>query len=391
MFKFLITKVVLVIFSHSFLDIISLEIKYSKKHQRPTISFLLSELNERETFYLNTYLSYTLLRINSFNTPVNVHYQKNKTFELLGRYETISIENTISINQTIIPNFFLYLMLKPLIGSFYEDKGFAFGYEIENINSSLVHLLYKNGHINEKQFAFYSQNENEGLIYLGEVPNNLILNHQHHGVCNIDQSIKKWGCMVKTLKYKDNLYHINVYSIFNTGFTFMIRSNALYNIMTNSILKKEIENGDCSESDYTYRNKIEYNLICYNNISVYANNVNIEIEFDKMSFTLSFRDLFEAHNRSHINSLFWSNPFDNYNKDNIIFGAQFLNKFKLSIFNYETKQIHLYSDSIKVKLTKENIINMIIIKIIIVLLLFTILIYMFIILRTKHSLKSDIK
>ena len=102
-----------------------------------------------------------------------------------------------------------------------------------------------------------------------------------------------------------------------------------------------------------------------------------------MSFTLSFKDLFEDHDSDRISSLFWSNPFDNYSKDNIIFGAQFLNKFTLSVFNYEKKQIHLYSDDIKIKLTSQNNINILIIIIIIGKLSFTILINIFILLHNK--------
>ena len=56
MFKFFITNVVLVIISYLFIGLTGLEIKYSKKQERPTISFFLSEENVRVPFYLNTYM-----------------------------------------------------------------------------------------------------------------------------------------------------------------------------------------------------------------------------------------------------------------------------------------------------------------------------------------------
>ena len=65
-----------------------------------------------------------------------------------------------------------------------------------------------------------------------------------------------------------------------------------------------------------------------------------------------YSHLFEKKNETY-RSIFFSNPYDFYNKYDLIVGVHFLNSFNYTVFNYDKGQVEFYSDTVSITMLDE--------------------------------------
>lgn len=148
--------------------------------------------------------------------------------------------------------------------------------------------------------------------------------------------------------------------------------------MTDTIFKERIEQKTCRVSINNNNEKVVY---CTDDLD--NGNSTIELEFGKMTISFKINELFKKTSLKEWKSLFISNPYSEYG-ESIILGSLFLRTFQFSVFDYENKQVQLYSNTINIIMNSGINNYSKIILILITVMTFVISIYLFFLHLNKH-------
>lgn len=200
--------------------IISLNYKLFAYRPSIELSFVNEKLRQK-IYYLNTYLSHMLFRIEDLyaRVPDNL----NESIALTSRYPSQNYNTTIKLDDSTLLNVNCILFKS---SSYYcRDSGIGLGYQFKDEKESIVHILFNNKDISKKMFAFMPTNK---MFYLGGVPNNDHLNYKNHGFCSIEPNLQTWGCNITMLQYNNKVFYFNRYVIFISADDNMFRSLILW-------------------------------------------------------------------------------------------------------------------------------------------------------------------
>lgn len=306
--------------------IISLDYKVFASRPSVDISFVNEELSQKNNYYLNTYLSHTLFKVEDIYGSVPDHLDESIT--LTSTYPSQNYNTTIKMNENISLNVNCILFKS---SSYYcRDSGIGLAYQFKDERESIIHNLYNNKEINKKIFAFMPKNKK---LYLGGVPNNDHLHYQNHGLCSIENNLQTWGCNITMLQYNDKAFSFNRYAIFNSADDNIFRSIMIFDFMVNEVINKEIQNGDCH---------INHKFVtCKQDLDIFKEK--FILEMGKVKFSISIRDMFEDR-KTEMESLFMRDDAGIVGNEGGFFEFKFFELFNYTVFDYEKGEVHFYSD-----------------------------------------------
>ena len=189
------------------------------------------------------------------------------------------------------------------------DIGLSLGYHYKNESFSVVHNLYNSKKIDKLQFVF-EFSSNEAILHFGGVPYNKQEYQKYKGILKIDETLPTWGFYLKEVVFQNVSYSINLPAIIHSASHFLFESDELAKLISkfSSIKDKE-------------------------KVSFIFNNIIMQIDIDSLAKKYS-----QSINNSTVRT--------NHNYTGIIFGIEFIKLFNYSIFDFEKKQIELYSDNV---------------------------------------------
>lgn len=316
-------------------NIITLSLGYSNNKYSLELHF--KEEQKTLTGYINTYLPYSLFNEGLLlDQMVPSKKIKNNILRLINNHDAIHYQSDTNIERYSFNGFSLYFSIDDL--KYYGDQGFGFAFKYEDDSFSFVHHLYKDNLIEHLQFTIQpNQQREKGLLYIGGIPDNKEKAFKYKATIDINENSNLWGFQLSKVKYNDIIYPFHSFSFIHTSFNEIFWSNDLYELFVKDILKEEIIKKNCFEKDV----EIVFKWIeCKEDFE--ALNKTIEIQLGNMILKPKLVDLFD-HEIVRWRTLIKTNPFDSFKTSNVI-GIDFLKLFNLTTFDYENKQVVIYSD-----------------------------------------------
>ena len=310
---------------------------------KPKTSFYFPNEDHEYSCNINTFITESFFDIffNDLNESNII-----KTIEDDSDYKTIYFlyQTTILINNTTLPN---YLFYESHSSRWTRYTGLALGYHVTDESFSLVHSLYNNKQIDKKKFAFYNmKNKDNGTLFIGGLPNNQYKSLKYHSIVKVKESLPTWGFSLNSIKYNNTLYPMTIPCIIQTGISNIFISNDIYQFMAEIVMKQEIESNRCEvkETQFLGESSLQKYIYCFEGSNVL--NQSIEFTFENMKLELTIRDLYKFNKFPLVYSNGEPKLFHNF--DGVILGANFLNLFHYTVFDYDNKQLEFYSDTTKI-------------------------------------------
>ena len=330
-------------------DIISFDINYYDSNIPYTqIYFPLHDYFY--SIYFNTYLPFTVFYFNLIDHTDKKNHKENTTLYLEGKYEAFKyIIDDIQFDHLHSNNLPIYISINYLLQ---RDFGISLRFRYQDESFSLIHNLYNTNAIDKLQFAFY--NTKRGLqskFFLGGIPHNDHLKFKYKGTLKVSGDNQFWSFGLKSITFHNQKYNINIPTMVHSTIKYMFISDDVYNTLIGNIFNNEISKNLCNQNTTTYlsdRSKQNY-IYCKKNMDVL--NEDIVFDFDNTQITFKIKELFDFENgQDTIDSSFLSNgsPDKFYGFSGVILGMKFLDLFNYTIFDYENKQIEIYSDSFQI-------------------------------------------
>ena len=317
--------------------------QYDNELPTPSVSYP----NEKysTTLPLNTFISVNILW-RTFQPKMIRERITNKLEIFIERtYKCEEYMTDMIINKYKIKNLSFYI---PNGLTWVRESGLALGFHIKNESFSIVHNLFSNKKIEKLQFAFYNLfNKEKGTLFIGGIPSDKHKELPYKGIAKVNETLPTWGFALKSIKYNNSVYQMNIPCIIHSAIDDVFISNDIYQFMVNSVFKEEIEKHVC-ESNFLWIYKQNY-LVCK---SIVKGNNRIKFDFESFSFDLAINDLFNTLHHSKFISNTKPNEFLNFS--GAILGIGFLNLFNYTLFDYENKQIEFYSDTTEIKVNYTN-------------------------------------
>ena len=228
-----------------------------------------------------------------------------------------------------------------------------------DVKYSLIDSFITQYPTNNKQYSFIPRSDSPGLLYLGNVPQDVI-DTKYNTSCKVHPLKNEWSCSLRRINYINHNTHVDIVTNYNYDNYFDIGENAfmyLNDILLNDIKDKVfgelITKGICeydSNVDRKYPFKCECNAVFGNDVLI----GDIEIMFDnnvKLIFTAKdyFMKLAVDYRSNMCNCLIShlslsENAEYNGNERVIVFGGSFMEKFNVLTFDYERDEVVFYSD-----------------------------------------------
>ena len=313
-----------------------------------------NELPTPSVNYPNEKYSTTL----PLNTFINVNilwrtFQPKMIKERITNKLEIFIERTYKCEEYMTDMIINNLKIKNL--SFYipngliwvRESGLALGYHIKNESFSIVHNLFSNKKIEKLQFAFYNLfNKEKGTLFIGGIPSDKHKELPYKGIAKVNETLPTWGFALKSIKYNNSVYQMNIPCIIQSAIDDVFISNDIYQFMAEIVMKQEIESNRCEvkETQFLGESSLQKSIYCFEGSNVL--NQSIEFTFENMKLELTIRDLYKFNKFPLVYSNGEPKLFHNF--DGVILGANFLNLFHYTVFDYDNKQLEFYSDTTKI-------------------------------------------
>lgn len=310
-----------------------LSIITTMKEQKHSIILTFVNFNIKAYAILNTYIdSSHFIIINEKSLP----QKENQMIHLFDNYNTTSYITDIKVGDYFLHNFHLFITTHSI--KYLSDVGLSLSFKSPD-NSSLIERLYNDNVISSKSFGFHRKNINEGQFFIGGIDKKKLLDCQNKATLNIEDD-KHWILNINNIKYESKKKEMNLKCIIHTGMSEMIISNELYEYIKEVVMKLPIDNGDCIERKETMNTT---KLICLSSGYFFNRNSFIEIMISNVLFRIKVDLLFQSdiNNSLYIESKFVTNQYDT----NCYLGSSFINLFDYSLFDFENKQIRLFSSS----------------------------------------------
>lgn len=320
-------------------EILSIDI--AKYHcNRPEISITFPNEDKTTLIGLNTFLPFSVIRL----TPsllIADQIKRNETLELDDTYKSVLYQTDFLFNSQIrAHNVLAYNAESSTM--YYKDNGLGLGLHFKDETFSVVHRLYRENAIQRLQFGFHNMNESlGGSFFIGGVPNDGHLQMKFKGVVKVNESLPTWGFSIETIIINKRKINVKIPAIISTRADNFLSSDDLYEMFEKDVFKEDIERNICKKrknEDYFY---IECPEEFYKNLTFEMVVDNNKIEISPSLFIESFYGLVTSNYRNN-------GGRKEHNFTGVIIGPHLLSQFNYSIFDYEKKQIELYSDTYRI-------------------------------------------
>ena len=313
---------------------------YTYTLERPAITLDFNRENSNVVAFINTFHPFSLIRRKAFTSTIDDGFLGSKTFYFDSEMPVTEYRTDVTFEGHLLPGYHVYLYN---MFSWYPDQGIGLGYKFDDDRYSLVHLLYNNKLIEHKMYAlFFNDDQKEGTISFGGIPNNEHLQYTFHGYCNAVDEYTSWGCNMTSIAFDNKSQRFSYYAALSNGL-YGIYSKKLFDFFVNNIMQNEIKADICS----IHEDETEYRKYVKCNKEIEKINKNVTFTFGNMILKLKLIDLFEK-NQNLYDSLVSNNNFHFYNKYDVLFGIKFFTFFKYLVFNYDDKRIEFYSNDFSI-------------------------------------------
>lgn len=257
------------------------------------------------------------------------------------------IEDTVVFgNKQInaIPSFSFFLVKD--YGDFIPTRisGIAFAFKFNDTKYSIMHQLKNNNFIDHLSFSLIRGNNNKGMMYLGGIPHQDVMN-KTHAMCTVKGINNLWDCTLSKITIGKNTYINTLHMYFDTVTSVILAPKTFISFLLDFYFDNGIRNDHCQ---LLFSRKEKKQMKCTKN---YINTLpNIIWVIDNYAIQFNSTILFDC-NEDNDNCYFYI-ALNNLN-DEFVLGKEFLRHFDL-FFDYEKEQIHLYSNDIPIHYYSSN-------------------------------------
>ena len=304
--------------------------------------------NLKIDFDINSVILFIKSKNSNFNNNFDYSFEDGRKISGTSNKNEIIFQHSEKDNKLKINNFNYLITNSDLI---LNDGLFGIGFPNDDslINYSLLDQLETRSIIGRKiSIIEFNNKNNKGKIYFDVLPNIIMENYYHYGLCklkiNSDKKIlnNNWQCEIKEIIIKDNNL-IKFDYIEKLKFDYNQEKNFfplkyLINLET-EYFNDLLNNGNCN---FGIKNNL-YTFTCFKdsydllqnlgNISIILNNWKIDLTIDNLFKFDSIDDEYEFMLYAEEN-----------NKD-FIFGSNFLKQFIMT-FNEDEEKIGFFNNSI---------------------------------------------
>ena len=306
-------------------------------HIKMNISDKDDNFQKATSFHLDLNLNYTWISkffINKYFYIRNItkYEHLNLTINDIGNANALILKDNFYLKSSeknkdiIIKDFNFYL---------FENKNFVgfdsigLSHNFYNTTFSFIHQLKKQNIIDKLNFALVKNTFNNGLIFFGGLPNEIIKN-KIKSICYINRTNINWNCKLNKIGNFINNYEVN----FNINTDYILAPKYYIKYLRYIFFIKYRNLSLCNETfdDSLYPKNKTY-FIC--NVSKFKNFPPLIFDFINFKLLFNLEDLFIG-NVLMIQS-------NEYNHNKWIIGNIFLNKL-ISQFDLENFSITFYGD-----------------------------------------------
>lgn len=314
-----------------------LSIPLINKDDNYSINFLLG--NSNITTKIDFKISYVLIAAESYdstasNTSVCIKNQKIITH--LGLFYNIEYQDILFFPtvEPITINFYIQEKNAKKI----SEPSFGLGLNKSSNDQMFIYQLKKKGLIDKASFTI-SPNINNGTIYFGEVPKEIINTKKFYGQCISNVGTSEWSCGVSQIKIGKFIY--NTKNQLKSFFRITQRTSTIpYDVLKmikNNYLEKKIKEKKCNEHKiYGFPSTIFCDCNWLKNLP------DMEIFYENFTITINLVAFFRKNKEKCKLEM----GIDNLGRDDLVLGLNFLNLF-ITHFDYENKSISFYTDIVK--------------------------------------------
>ena len=284
---------------------------------------------------------------NNNNNNLDYSFEDGRKISGTSNKNEIIFQHSEKDNKLKINNFNYLITNSDLI---LNDGLFGIGFPNDDslINYSLLDQLEIRSIIGRKISIIEFNNNNKGKIYFDVLPNIIMENYFHYGLCklkiNSDKKIlnNNWQCEIKEIILKDNNL-IKFDYIEKIKFDYNQEKNFfplkyLINLET-EYFNDLLNNGNCN---FGIKNNL-YTFTCFkDSYDLLQNLGNISIILNNWKIDLTINNLFKFDS---IDDEYEFMLYAEENNKDFIFGSNFLKQFIMT-FNEDEEKIGFYNDSI---------------------------------------------
>lgn len=359
----------IIIHSLCFNDVISqkmISMKTEMKEQRHSIILNFIDFSIKVYAILNTYIDvshFIIINNDKFITKNDFH-----PLALFDDYNASRYTTDIKFGDYYLSNVNLYITTHSI--KYNSDVGLSLSFKDNPNEISFIDKLYQDKIIARRIFGFHRENTKEGQLFLGGIDKNILSESKNSTYLNVEKG-KHWKVAINNIQYESKKKEINLSCIIHSGLNELIISDKLYKEIKETVMHLPMSNGDCIErKEVTNTTR----LICLSSGYLFSKNEYLEITISNILFRIRVSQLFQydTNNSMYVESKFVTNDYDNQ----CYLGSSFLNLFDYSLFDYDNKQIQLFSSNEDVQIITHSSHRILFLLIILICLLLISIIYL---------------
>ena len=304
--------------------------------------------NLKIDFDINSVILFIKSKNSNFNNNFDYSFEDGRKISGTSNKNEIIFQHSEKDNKLKINNFNYLITNSDLI---LNDGLFGIGFPNDDslINYSLLDQLETRSIIGRKiSIIEFNNKNNKGKIYFDVLPNIIMENYYHYGLCklkiNSDKKIlnNNWQCEIKEIIIKDNNL-IKFDYIEKLKFDYNQEKNFfplkyLINLET-EYFNDLLNNGNCN---FGIKNNL-YTFTCFkDSYDLLQNLGNISIILNNWKIDLTINNLFKFDS---IDDEYEFMLYAEENNKDFIFGSNFLKQFIMT-FNEDEEKIGFFNNSI---------------------------------------------
>ena len=304
--------------------------------------------NLKIDFDINSVILFIKSKNSNFNNNFDYSFEDGRKISGTSNKNEIIFQHSEKDNKLKINNFNYLITNSDLI---LNDGLFGIGFPNDDslINYSLLDQLETRSIIGRKiSIIEFNNKNNKGKIYFDVLPNIIMENYYHYGLCklkiNSDKKIlnNNWQCEIKEIILKDNNL-IKFDYIEKIKFDYNQEKNFfplkyLINLET-EYFNDLLNNGNCN---FGIKNNL-YTFTCFkDSYDLLQNLGNISIILNNWKIDLTINNLFKFDS---IDDEYEFMLYAEENNKDFIFGSNFLKQFIMT-FNEDEEKIGFFNNSI---------------------------------------------
>lgn len=286
--------------------------------------------------------------LNEFNPKDKAKvFGKTKLYYENIEYDAIIYSSTFSFHDPkeflVFTDFPMHVIIQKNSERSVFQGALGFPFKFNNKNSSFIDKLLESKLISKKIFSFdacVDGRKKDCFMYLGGTPEEKKRGLVRH-ILPVDTRYNKWGINLKKVKIKYQGTDITFDEYINSDYAYINLFNDRLFVpdsfftFLNSTFDKYYEESKCFYTDY---GDTKYINCWYDDITDFPD---LEFEFEGITLRLGFKELFKKLGDRNSYFIIQGNKFDK--QKYFFFGYYLIEKYLIE-FDYENKEIHIFTE-----------------------------------------------